>query len=72
MYYIYSGKLPASNVEDTMRALELGFVETLLCWENLDIHNSKIQFVEYRLHNLLLSIRLNKLCAICALPRCKT
>jgi len=24
-------------VEDTLRALELGSVETLICWENLDI-----------------------------------
>lgn len=25
------------GVEDTLRALELGSVETLICWENLDI-----------------------------------
>merc|ERR1712126_158877 len=25
------------NVEDTLKALELGAVETLICWENLDI-----------------------------------
>lgn len=25
------------GVEDTLRALELGAVETLICWENLDI-----------------------------------
>jgi peptide chain release factor subunit 1 len=24
-------------VEDTLRALEMGAVETLICWENLDI-----------------------------------
>lgn len=24
-------------MEDTLRALELGSVETLICWENLDI-----------------------------------
>lgn len=25
------------GVEDTLKALELGSVETLICWENLDI-----------------------------------
>ena len=25
------------GVEDTLKALELGAVETLICWENLDI-----------------------------------
>ncbi|KAH9642635.1 hypothetical protein HF086_014034 [Spodoptera exigua] len=25
------------GVDDTLRALELGAVETLICWENLDI-----------------------------------
>jgi len=24
-------------VEDTLKALEMGAVETLICWENLDI-----------------------------------
>jgi hypothetical protein len=27
-------------VEDTLKALEMGAVETLICWENLDIQVS--------------------------------
>lgn len=35
-YFKDTGKY-CFGVEDTLRALELGSVETLICWENLDI-----------------------------------
>ena len=31
------------GVEDTLRALEMGAVETLICWENLDIQRYSLK-----------------------------
>ena len=43
------------GVDDTLKALEMGAVETLICWENLDIQVSELNLImvcwmEYRIH----------------------
>ena len=38
------------GVDDTLKALEMGAVETLICWENLDIQvtaNTVFLFIKY-------------------------
>ena len=38
------------GVEDTLKALEMGAVETLICWENLDIQVIDLRNLVYVLH----------------------
>jgi hypothetical protein len=48
-------------VEDTLKALEMGAVETLICWENLDIQVSSFLMCRRLLGAAFLMLILSRL-----------